>query len=201
MLQSKKRLLELNSKLAETLTSKGITASAEETTTSLINKVSDISGGYYNTGDGKLYAKNMVLSNLNANTAISSMNYLYSGCRYLESVVMSGGKISGFSSYIFSDCTCLKSAKINNITAYGHYWFKNCKNLSKAQLGSIGFPVTSMAIYTFYGCTQTELEITIYVDAETLSDIPTDISSVSPFGATNATIIYRNSTTGEVITA
>ena len=44
MLQSKARLLELNSKLAETLTSKGVTATADETTTDLIDKVKNISG-------------------------------------------------------------------------------------------------------------------------------------------------------------
>ena len=42
MLQSKQRLLELNSKLAETLTSKGVTAKADETTTALVNKVENI---------------------------------------------------------------------------------------------------------------------------------------------------------------
>lgn len=42
MLQSKQRLLELNAKLAETLTSKGVTATADETTTALINKVGEI---------------------------------------------------------------------------------------------------------------------------------------------------------------
>lgn len=44
MLQSKQRLLELNAKLAETLTSKGVTATADETTTALIDKVKNISG-------------------------------------------------------------------------------------------------------------------------------------------------------------
>lgn len=39
MLQSKQRLLELNAKLAEILTSKDVTATADETTTALINKV------------------------------------------------------------------------------------------------------------------------------------------------------------------
>lgn len=201
MLKSKQRLLELNSKLADVLTSKGVTASADETTTALVDKVSDISGGYYNTGTGRLYTKNMVLSNINANAEVGSMNYLYENCQYLEFIEMSGGKISGASSSVFRNCACLKSAKINNVTVYGHYWFSNCKNLVKAQLGSIGFPVTAITTLSFYGCTQTELEITIYVDAETLSDIPTAVSSNSPFGATNATIIYRNSTAGEVITA
>lgn len=44
MLQSKSRLLELNAKLAETLTSKGVSATADETTTDLIDKVKNISG-------------------------------------------------------------------------------------------------------------------------------------------------------------
>lgn len=44
MLQSKQRLLELNAKLAETLISKGVTATADETTTALIDKVKNISG-------------------------------------------------------------------------------------------------------------------------------------------------------------
>lgn len=44
MLQSKQRLLELNAKLAETLTNKGVTASSDETTTALIDKVKNISG-------------------------------------------------------------------------------------------------------------------------------------------------------------
>lgn len=44
MLQSKQRLLQLNAKLAETLTDKGVTATADETTTTLIDKVKNISG-------------------------------------------------------------------------------------------------------------------------------------------------------------
>ena len=43
LLQSKQRLLQLNAKLAETLTSKGVTATADETTTALIDKVKNIS--------------------------------------------------------------------------------------------------------------------------------------------------------------
>jgi hypothetical protein len=41
--QSKQRLLELNKRLAQNLTDKGIEATENETTTSLVNKVSDIS--------------------------------------------------------------------------------------------------------------------------------------------------------------
>ena len=44
MLQSKQRVLELNAKLAETLTDKGVIATTDETTTALIDKVKNISG-------------------------------------------------------------------------------------------------------------------------------------------------------------
>ena len=44
MLQSKARLQELNARLAETLTNKGVAATANETTTALIDKVKNISG-------------------------------------------------------------------------------------------------------------------------------------------------------------
>ena len=81
------------------------------------------------------------------------------------------------------------------------YVARKCLYLEIAILGSIGNSVTMLSGYTFNGCTQDFLTITIYVDAETLADISTDITTNAPWGATNATIIYRNSTTGEVITA
>ena len=43
MFKIKQRLLELNARLAETLTNKGVEATADETTTMLIDKVADIS--------------------------------------------------------------------------------------------------------------------------------------------------------------
>ena len=63
MLQSKQRLLQLNAKLAETLTSKGVTATADETTTALVNKVSNITSGdtIYFSNDGRMYTKNIIL--------------------------------------------------------------------------------------------------------------------------------------------
>lgn len=82
---------------------------------------------------------------------------------------------------------------------YGsHYWAREATALQVCQLGSIGYPVDSLGLYFFYNCLQSELEITVYVNAETLADAV--IAGTAPWGAANATIIYRNSTTGEVIT-
>ena len=45
MSQSKERLLELNARLAQNLTDKGVEATADETTTALVDKVAEILGG------------------------------------------------------------------------------------------------------------------------------------------------------------
>lgn len=75
-------------------------------------------------------------------------------------------------------------------------------NLKNVQAGSIGYPVTSMPNASGFRLNnRTDLVITIYVNATVLADIPTEITDYAPFGATNATIVYKNSTTGEVINA
>ena len=81
------------------------------------------------------------------------------------------------------------------------YIAASCENLQTAILGSVGVAVKEMYYIAFNHCTNPNLIITIYVDAATLADIPAAVSNNSPFGAVNATIIYKNSTTGEVITA
>ena len=76
----------------------------------------------------------------------------------------------------------------------GHYWIRNAKGLKTVQLGSIGYPINGLGDYAFWNCTQNDLTITVYV-----ADDATLPVSKSPWGATNATIIYRSATTGEVI--
>ena len=82
----------------------------------------------------------------------------------------------------------------------GHYMARGSTNLKTVQLGSVGFPVTGgIGSLFFRDCAQTGLTITVYVDATTLADAKTK-TGAPPWGATNATVIYRNSITGEVIT-
>jgi hypothetical protein len=81
----------------------------------------------------------------------------------------------------------------------GNYWCRG-GNLKEVQAGSIGYPVTAMLNAKGFDLnSRSDLVITIYVDATTLAEVPTDVSDYAPFGATKATIVYRNSTTGEVI--
>lgn len=75
-----------------------------------------------------------------------------------------------------------------------------CPNLTDVTLGKIGTPVVG-TVYNnaLAGAKSSDLVITVYVDANTLTDAKT-ITGNQPWGATNATVVYRNSTTGEVIT-
>lgn len=167
------------------------------------------SGGIevFNNADGALYTKHMKLTNVYLKDSdIAIMTSKYRSCENLETVEISGQAIGANTNItptsVFSNCKKLSCVIIDNITKYGHYCFQDCTALRNVILGSIGIPVVSMAsAYIFRYCTQDFLEITIYVDATTLANIPTDVTKNAPWGATNATIIYSNSTTGEVITA
>ena len=80
----------------------------------------------------------------------------------------------------------------NNAGVFGY-----CTGLKNVQLGSVGYSAypTSDNIYTaFQMDNQTDLTITIYVPDDATLPI-----KGSPWGATNATIVYRSTTTGEVI--
>jgi hypothetical protein len=66
-------------------------------------------------------------------------------------------------------------------------------SLTTCQLGSIGYAVTALSGTTFSNMTQEGLTITIYVtpDTQPLAN--------SPWGATNATIVYRSAVDGSVL--
>lgn len=75
-----------------------------------------------------------------------------------------------------------------------------------AQFGSVGNPVTSINSVAFASQNQSYTTLTgkdwtlhIYVNATTLAEAATLLPN-APWGASAATIVYHNSTTGEVIT-
>lgn len=164
-------------------------------------------GEVFNSTDGTFYTKHMKLIDVYLKDSdLAIVTSKYRGCENLETVEISGQAIGADATSapanVFAECKNLTSAIIENFTKYGHYWFRDCTSLQNVQLGSIGIPVLSIgSAYLFMNCKQSDLQITIYVDATTLTEIPTDVTKNAPWGATNATIIYRNSTTGEVITA
>lgn len=101
---------------------------------------------------------------------------------------------------VCENCAALRSAYFPKAAYVGHYNFSNCAALETVQLGSAGHPVATIGSLCFYNCTQPALTVTVYVDASTLAEISESVIGNAPWGATNATIIYRNSVTGEVIT-
>lgn len=129
-------------------------------------------------------------------------NYFYSNCRWYGCTEMEEATIAGLTSVeggsnsdTFRDCTKLKKLILPDLTKTTSHAARNCTSLEEARLGSIGTAVTALSRYTFSGCTQSGLVITVYVDDNTAIPL-----ADSPWGATNATIVYRSSTTGEVRT-
>lgn len=78
--------------------------------------------------------------------------------------------------------------------------FRDCKKLKTVELGSVGYPVVVTRTTSFQNDTQA-FTITMYVNASTLAEAQaiSDVGALAPWGATNATIIYKSSTTGEVL--
>jgi hypothetical protein len=107
-----------------------------------------------------------------------------------------------FASKSFQGCTKLETVKFPRfhsiVTPIDIY--ARCSSLKTVQYGSIGYPVTTLSDSRMLRSSAVGIELTIYVDATTIAEIPGDIKNWAPWGNSSAIIIYRNSTTGEVIT-
>ena len=108
-----------------------------------------------------------------------------------------------FANSVFHGCTKLENVIFSRIkdivTPIDKYY--GCTSLKCVQYGSIGNPMTRLSDGRLLRGTSHEFDLIIYVDAEKIEDIPADITDSAPWGNANVNIIYRNSTTGEVITA
>ena len=111
------------------------------------------------------------------------------------------GLWSGSLTNFIRGCSKLTTVTLPKARYLTKYFCRECTALNAVQLGSIGYHVTSIDALAFDGCSNEEITFTIYVNATELAFIPRAVAGNSPFGAVNATIIYRNSTTGGVITA
>lgn len=147
------------------------------------------------TSSGIMYVENLVVPE--TVTALSSGAYNINGIKSITAL----GVTSIGGHYCFGGAwNSLEVLICPRLTSWpGNYWCRG-GNLKEVQAGSIGYPVTAMLNAKGFDLnSRADLVITIYVDATTLAEVPTDVSSYAPFGATKATIVYRNSTTGEVI--
>ena len=163
-------------------------------------------GEYWVTSLGSIYVKDVVLP------VVRNTQDLYKYAYNMETVVCNetrliGGGLFRITNY-FDNCTALRSAKFPYLagiaSSFVEFFLGHCPALEEAIFGSVGYPVsefdnTSYDKKVFTGSSQAGLTITIYVDATSLPDVPSAVSTYAPWGATNATIIYRSSVTGEVL--
>ena len=98
----------------------------------------------------------------------------------------------------FSGCNALVTAKFPKATGIGTYTancFKSCTALETAEFGSIGHGVTALRPDVFSNCTQSFLTVTAFCKGDFADTLLANIRN----GATNATIIIKDSTTGETL--
>ena len=103
--------------------------------------------------------------------------------------------VTSIGPYAFYKCTSIERLEIPNAdnTSYGYHPFENCTGLKEVVLGGKGKPVSNIGAGVFYGCTQKDMTIKVYVE-----DGVTNLAN-APWGATNATVEYYSATTGELI--
>lgn len=128
MLQSKQRLLELNAKLADTLTSKGVAATADETTTTLVNKVADITSGDDSVLRGLIQRD---LTEITIPEGITSVgSYAFCRCDNIQSVIIQTG-VTIIDKSAFSGCKNLKKIEIpNSVKVIGVDAFYSCRSIT-----------------------------------------------------------------------
>ena len=122
------------------------------------------------------------------------------GCVALERV--NAPKLIKVNRGTFGGCTSLKSVYLpkcvrvvsrgtaNNVSTFG-----GCTSLENVEIGSIDNGIVELNNNSFYNCTQSTLTVTAYTTTALKDTILANIRN----GATNATIIIKDSTTGETL--
>lgn len=126
MSQSKERLLELNARLAQNLTDKGVEATADETTTELVNKVAEIS-----REDTLLKRIKNELSEFYTDEAISIPTHLFSGCSNLIKFATPNatGGTGSAGTYAFYGCSDIKYIDIGKTPQYYNAMAAGCHKI------------------------------------------------------------------------
>jgi len=139
----------------------------------------------------------------------TTLECTYKGCTELEEVTAVNAT-SAPQGFLYNN-EKLRRVILPKLTKPGSYLIRQqggtYKNLEEIQIGSVGYPVTAISNLRWrYGAHAMILNVTIYVDYTSVADIPSTIttnavgdSMYAPSGST-VNIIWRNSTTGEVLT-
>lgn len=151
MLQSKARLLELNAKLAETLTGKGVTATADETTTALVNKVADITSGDDSVLRGLIQRDLTEIVIPEGTTKIG--NFAFSNYPILKNIILSDTVNSIGSSAFYYDNNLKSITLSKNLIVIGDRAFRDCRSLTEINIIS---KIAKISDYAFQGCVSLE---------------------------------------------
>ena len=146
MLQSKARLLQLNAKLAETLTSKGVTATADETTTVLVNKVADITSGDDSFVRGLINGSitEFIVPDGVENATNKQINYKNFTSVYFPN------SVTKYDGYLFYNSTTIKTVKLSSNANIPDAMFSKCPNIEEIYVPE---GVREIGRYAFNDCT------------------------------------------------
>ncbi len=155
---------------------------------------------FYRTAEGMAYTQHEKWTALSTPKSEFRSNLFRGATELIDFEWDVGGNLGKL--YVFYDCPKLVSVKLPKCTGM---WQGNTNCFNKAdtalrtvQLGSIGTPVIRMDAGKFNP--PGPITLTLFVDAETLDDIPALVKDNVPKNwPANTTVIYKNSTTGEVI--
>lgn len=155
---------------------------------------------FYRTAEGMAYTPHEVWTAISTSPSRFRNNLFRGATELIDFEWDVGGNLGDL--YVFYDCPKLVSVKLPKCTGM---WLGNthCFNsantaLRTVQLGSIGTPVIRMDAGPF--ALPGPITLTLFVDAETLDDVPTLVKdNVPKYWPANTTVIYKKSTTGEVI--
>ena len=114
-------------------------------------------------------------------------------CSGITAITAENAAFTGESA--FMGCTALQTAHLPKCATLGTQAFYNDTALTEVQIGSVGSAVTSCPNTSFKSCTQAGLTITVYTTGAYADTALTNIRN----GATNATIIIKDSMTGETL--
>ena len=189
------------SDIADAIRAKGISGTFKpDEMASAVGQIRTGIEAKYNS-DGKIYTEHVVVPDHFAS--------LPANCYAVKGIItIDLNNVSQIGHYACGDGNKnLKILKCPVLTSFGSYLSWGAEALETLVLGSIGHPVTSLPGINWLGTTSGRssaaggFTATIYVDAMQISDIPAEVTQ-NPMGGSAAyctALIYRNSTTGEVL--